>query len=147
MANSTMNTFNSCVEEIRIMITNYKKYPEEIRYPLFIDKLLMIFCIFKGLSLGTFDLDIESVMKENITDDEKKVKTEKIKLKYEQVKECFAVVMQEFYNLQEHFIVKSESHLMRIENKLNEVLMGPDYKEGIIIMKEARDNFNKNIKN
>lgn len=112
-------------EVIRTLTGSFKSYfdrchqlPPNIRFTMFVDKLLFVIGFMKAYA------------KENFNEND-----------YQVAERVIQLFEEEIFALQDHLQKNDKSVMERIEMKLDEVLMGPDYGPGRQMMETAMRNF------
>ena len=109
-------------------LDEYKKKPDSVRFCLLLDKIKMVLGTASGLSrLNSLRLFVPNLIPEHEISD-KTIKALKN-------------ITTEIDDLEKFVLGKRETEIKSISDKLDEVLLGPDYPEGNKLMKRARADF------
>lgn len=120
-----------CISEL---VDEYKQKPDEVRFCLLLDKLKLVLSTASGLSnLGLLRVFVPSLALEGVLLD----KTTK----------ALKNIHSEIDDLEKYILGKRQTDFKQVSDKLDEVLLGPDYSEGQKMMKRARLDFEQQSSN
>lgn len=140
--------FLKFMDDLQKSIKRYSKFNDEIRFLMLIDKIMIFLTAVKSLSFFDMNSKMNDINKNNqLSDTDKSNKLSSIISKYEQMDTIFELVKNEFTALEDYIQKDSKSILNKMENKLDEVLLGPYYRAGMELMENSKNNFKLNIKN
>ena len=137
--------FMQFVEDMRKTIKRYEKFPAEQRFLMLTDKLILSITFMKmAMNMSSSD-EIKLINDQaELTDEQKSERTLGVLSKCEKVSGIFDLIKNEFEALEGFIQSDSKSILDKMENKLDEVLLGPYYTAGLELMKNAENHFNEN---
>lgn len=126
-----LTSFLPLIQTTSESIERYKKYPENIRYTILLDKYISLIDTLKFIFSQTYEND------SNIRD---KISEEM----FDKISYGLDMQLKELVSLQDYLqkpISESLEKMNNISNKLDEVLLGPDYKRGRMMMDDAKDDY------
>lgn len=137
--------FVRIVDDLQKSIKRYEKFPPEQRFLMLTDKVIMIISLLKTLMVASTQDQIRKIeQKEDLSVEQKSEKTTQLLAKCDKIGNIFELVRAEFNALEDFIQNDTKSILSNIEEKLNEVLLGPYYAAGQELMKTASKEFDKN---
>lgn len=132
----------SMIEDLHRVIKRRQKFEPERRFLMLTDNLVLLVTGLRTGMMGISCDDIRLIEKnENLTPEQKKKEIENINDAIEKTSEVVDTFRNELYALEDYIQSDSKSILKNMENKLDEVLLGPYYKAGQEMMKNAKDEF------
>lgn len=143
---SSEELIKSTMIDFQKMIKRYEKFPDEVRFLMLTDKLHLFLLLLKSVINITYSDEIRFLeRKVELTPEEKSEKVSEIHIKIDSISYSFDLLKNELDLLENYIQSDSKSRLNSIETKMDELLLGPYYKSGIELMKNAQTDFN--IKN
>lgn len=136
--------FDRISEEINQTIKRYEKFPPETRFLMLIDKLLIVLTISKSMMTLEQQNEFNKIEENEIlTDQEKQIQKQKLSFRVNTFSSTFDLLKKELFSLEDFIQSDSKSILHKMENKLDEVLLGPYYASGKELMKNAKNEFSE----
>ena len=137
-------------EQIANMLTNTidrnKSYPDDIRFLMLFDKFQIALDIFKISMVEMFHTKINNIKNENQNNQNNQnnkinVREEKIRKINEEKRKILNVydVIKNEFNAFDKYLRKPQT---KMEDMLNQILLGPDFPEGKRMMNDAKKDFN-----
>lgn len=143
--NTKNELFVRSMEDINRTIKRYNKFSPEQRSLMLTDKMVLLFTVFKIAMINSNDYELDKITKNEELSEEQKLETKKEYLsKMDKIAETLDLIKEEFYKLEDFIQSESKSDLKNIVEKLDAVLLGPDYSDGKEMMLNAQENFNTN---
>ena len=133
------------VHELATWMKRYEKFTPETRFLMLADKLQMLLMGLKVALAKNYEDHIKHVDHEDLSPQAKTDKKEHLIHEEEAINLALQIIAKEFDALEDFIQSDSKSHLKNIEDKLDAVLEGPDYKPGQEIMNNAQNDFYNKI--
>lgn len=137
------------IEGIAKLVEDYRKYDDATHYMLLVDKIKIILLTFRSLAIASHDDDIYranlQVVANESTDEERALSITRIEEIKKQTCTVFDLLNDEIAGLQQFIMSRNTGPMQNIENKLDEVLLGPDYPLGQELMRKSQEDFNERM--
>ena len=131
--------FTKIIEDIGLTIKRYEKYDDELRFTMLADKLILSITFIKtGIMISMQDQIRRVNEDKEISQEQRDEKSKLIVINCDKISSILNLIKNEFNKLDEFIRSDSKSTLKNIENKLDEVLLGPDYNNGKEMMNCAK---------
>lgn len=135
--------FDRICEEINQTLKRYEKFPAETRFLMLVDKLIILLTFSKTAMTLEQQNEFNNIERdENLTDQEKQISKQKLSFRINSFSSTFDLLKKELFALEEFIQSDTKSILNKMENKLDEVLLGPYYTSGKELMENAKNEFN-----
>lgn len=137
-----MELFERTFSEIKGMIKRYEKFPPETRFLMLIDKLTIILTMARTVMTLQQQMELNKIDNNTELSDEVKLeKKQQMVIRLDESTEIMDLLKKELFALEDFIQSDTKSILSKMNNKLDEVLMGPYYASGKELMKNAHVEF------
>jgi len=131
--------FTKIIEDIGLTIKRYEKYDDELRFTMLADKLILSITLIKAAMMMSMQEEIRRINEnKDMPQEQKEEKSKLILLNCGGMSGILDLIKNEFNKLDDFIRSDSKTTLKNIENKLDEVLLGPDYNNGKEMMNIAK---------
>ena len=131
--------FTKIIEDIGLTIKRYEKYDDELRFTMLADKLILSITFIKTAIMMSMQDQIRRINDDKeISQEQKDEKSKLIVISCDKISGILNLIKNEFNKLDDFIRSDSKTTLKNIENKLDEVLLGPDYNNGKEMMNIAK---------
>lgn len=131
--------------ELGKCIQRYHKFDDTTRFLMLIDKFYLITTSSTLGIIASLSDRTPAQIANGRDDEDVNEETEKRNMIIDEVTKISNLLKSELSDLEDFIREKKETSLKSIENKLDEVLLGPDYHTGALLMNEAKEDFDSRI--
>jgi hypothetical protein len=132
------------VDTIVNIIQRYRRYPNETRFMMLLDKLYIVLETSPMFVHDKHKFLSESIQKNN--EENKEERQNKLNQDRDKILNCIDMIKHELDDLQQYLFKHNDTLLDTIDKKLDSVLLGPDYPQGKNLMNEAKNDFDSQLK-
>ena len=138
--------FMKMMDDIQRTINRYKRFDSEQRFLMLTDKLVLMFTFGSSAFIMANQHRIDTIdTDKTLTDEQKLAQKKEILEQFNKVSDIFDMIKGELFALEDFIQSDTKSILNKVDNKLDEVLMGPYYAAGKELMANAGKDFSQNL--